>query len=87
VALLRYGPGISQRYTVNTAGELTERSKADIAASIAAHETIKYDLMPASNDSDERLLQSILRQMTDPDREERLQSMDEVGERIDQAGS
>ncbi len=82
VALLRYGPGISQRYTVNSAGELTERSKADIAASIAAHETIKYDLMPSSNDTDERLLQSVLRQMTDPNREERLQSMDEVGERL-----
>lgn len=78
VALLRYGPEISQRYTIDSAGKVTQRDKKQIAKAVAARETLKYELIPASNDPNEKLLQEIIRKMTVPKREDRYQTMQEV---------
>lgn len=82
-ALLRYGPSISQRYVVNAEGDVVERPKKQIAKAVAARETIKYDLMPPPEGDDEKKLQHVLREMTHPDRDRRLQSMQAVLDMID----
>lgn len=82
VALLRYGPAVSQRYTVDEKEEVHERSKKEIATAIAAKETIKYERFPHPDSEKERLLQKILRNMTNPERGNRYQSMQEVIDEI-----
>lgn len=78
VSLLRYGPAISQRYVVNDDGDVVERPKKQIAKAVAARETLKYELMPPPESDDEGRLQQVLKEMTHPDRDRRLQSMDDV---------
>jgi serine/threonine protein kinase len=78
VALLRYGPSISQRYIVNDQGDVVERPKKQIAKAVAARETLKYNLMLPPDTDEEGRLQMVIKEMTHPDRERRLQTMDDV---------
>lgn len=77
-AVLLYGSVITQRYKIDSDGQQSERSTNDIAQAIAAGETLKYHLMPKSADPIEQQLQHVIRQMTIPDREKRIQSMTQV---------
>lgn len=78
VSLLRYGPAISQRYIVNDEGDVVERPKKQIAKAVASRETLKYELMPPPETSEEGKLQMVLKEMTHPDRDRRLQTMDDM---------
>lgn len=78
MGLYAYGPVICQRYIVEDDGSVTERSSHETANAIAGGETIKYDLFPMALSSGEQKFQSILRQMTVLEKEERFQTMHEV---------
>ena len=78
-ALLRYGPHITQRYTIDKAGKAHNREKSDIAKAVARSETLKYNQIPKPADGPDKqcetILQEVLKKMTDPDRHLRMQNM------------
>ncbi len=78
VALLRYGPEITQRYIVDENGKIIARHKDRIAKAVAKKESLKYHLMPEADTNAELMLQTVLRKMTQPDKESRFASMQEV---------